>query len=162
LLFQAGLRFNVKKCNRGGKLRYWLQRMSAIVLLLFLGYHLLTLRDYRPTTDATLKEAAVSAAAGVEHGRAALVGSARGFQAAWPRNAPLYPLRLLAIAGLLAGTWAAVYHLSNGLWSAAIAWGIVETPASQRRWEWVCLSAGVALATLGAMGWFAFTATPGG
>ena len=162
LLLQAGLRFNVKKCNRGGKLRYWLQRMSAIVLLLFLGYHLLTLRGYRPTTDTTLKEAGVSGAAGVDPAQVVFTGSVRGFQAAWPKSAPLYPLRLLAMAGLLVGTWAAVYHLSNGLWSAAIAWGIVETPASQRRWEWVCLAAGVVLATLGAMGWFAFTATPGG
>ena len=162
LLFTAGLRFNVKKCNRGGKLRYWLQRMSAIVLLAFVGYHLLTLRDYRRLTDSAPSAGALSGAAGADSARAVFTGSVRGFQSLWPNSVGLYPLRLLVVASLLVGTWAAVYHFSNGLWSAAIAWGIVETPASQRRWEWVCLAAGVSLATLGTMGWIAFTATLGG
>ena len=41
LLFKAGLRYNVKKCKRGGKLRFFLQRVSAVVILGFIAFHLL-------------------------------------------------------------------------------------------------------------------------
>ena len=43
LLLQAGVRYNVKKCNRGGKLRYWLQRVTAVAVLLFVGLHVWSL-----------------------------------------------------------------------------------------------------------------------
>lgn len=142
LLAKAGVRYNVKKCNRGGKLRYWLQRATAVVLLAFLAFHLLTLRNY----------SAATAGIGATVPGEVLAASVLGFQADWAGS----PLRMLAIAGVLLGTWAAVYHVSNGMWSASIAWGLSETPDSQRRWQWVCLGGGVVLAILGTMGWAAF------
>src|SRR5208283_5772540 len=48
LLAKAGLRYKVKKCKRGGKLRFFLQRVSAVVILAFIAFHLLTLRDWGP------------------------------------------------------------------------------------------------------------------
>ena len=48
LLAKAGLRYNVKKCKRGGKLRFFLQRVSAVVILAFIAFHLLTLRNWGP------------------------------------------------------------------------------------------------------------------
>ncbi len=159
LLITAGVRYNVKKCNRGGKLRYWLQRVSAVVLFLFLGFHLLTLRDFRLLAGPLgPRTASTAAATGEDPARAVFVASVQGFQASWPNGGPLYPLRVIAMVGVLVGTWAAVYHVSNGLWSATIAWGLLETPASQRRWEAVCLAAGILLAILGTMGGLAFTA----
>jgi len=158
LLMTAGVRYNVKKCNRGGKLRYWLQRVSAVVLLLFLGFHLLTVQGFRRALDALGPSADwTSAATAKAASRAMFVAGVQGFQATWPKDGPLYPLRVIAMAAVLAGTWAAVYHATNGLWSAAIAWGLLETPASQRRGEWVCLALGVILSILGTMGWLAFS-----
>jgi len=49
LLSKAGLSYQVKRCKRGGKLRYALQRWSALTLLAFLGVHTLaSLRIYVP------------------------------------------------------------------------------------------------------------------
>ena len=64
LLAKAGLRYNVKKCKRGGKLRFFLQRVSAVVILAFIAFHLLTLRDWGPWSAGTeAAKAAVSTAA---------------------------------------------------------------------------------------------------
>jgi len=47
LLLRAGLAYDLKRCKRGGKARYALQRWSAVALLLFLSSHLLrTLGTY--------------------------------------------------------------------------------------------------------------------
>jgi hypothetical protein len=42
-----------------------------------------------------------------------------------------------------------VFHLSNGLWTMGITWGLWETAAAQRRANWVCGVFGVLLFTLG-------------
>jgi succinate dehydrogenase / fumarate reductase cytochrome b subunit len=142
LLAAAGLRYQVKKCNRGGKLRYWLQRTSAVVVLLFLAFHLWTLRDYTMPAD--------------EDATQVFIASAQGFQSHWPPEGSGHPLRAAAVLCVLLGTWASVYHMCNGLWSAAIAWGFLETPAAQARWNTVCLAIGLVLAILGMLGWVAF------
>lgn len=159
LLLRAGVRYNVKKCNRGGKLRYWLQRMSAVALLLFLGFHWWTLRDFQPVQPLGPGTDAPSAAAGGASPQAIFAGSVAGFQATWSKDGPWSPWRVAAIIAVLMGTWAAVYHVSNGAWSAAIAWGLLETPASQRRGERICLAAGTVLAILGTMGWIVFSSS---
>jgi succinate dehydrogenase/fumarate reductase cytochrome b subunit len=146
LLATAGLRYNVKKCNRGGKLRYWSQRMTGLAILAFLGFHLVSLHDFGARVDA----------AGQHTAESVCQASVQAFQAAWPSAESGSPLRGLAVLGVLFGTWAAVFHASNGAWSAAIAWGLVETPAARDRWQWVCLAAGSVLAVLGTMGWVAF------
>ena len=38
-----------------------------------------------------------------------------------------------------------VFHLANGLWTAAITWGVTLTQRSMRRWGYVCAVIGVAL-----------------
>jgi succinate dehydrogenase / fumarate reductase cytochrome b subunit len=38
-----------------------------------------------------------------------------------------------------------VFHLANGLWTAAITWGITITTTAQKRWGYVCAGLGVAL-----------------
>ena len=159
LLLKAGVRYNVKKCNRGGKLRYWLQRVSAVALLLFLGFHWWTLKDFQPLGPGSN---AASAAAGGGSPQAIFAGSVAGFQATWPKEGPWNPWRVAAIVAVLMGTLAAVYHVSNGSWSAAIAWGLLETPASQRRGGRICLAAGTMLAILGTMGWIVFSSRLGG
>jgi succinate dehydrogenase / fumarate reductase cytochrome b subunit len=52
----------------------------------------------------------------------------------------------------MAGVSLLVFHLANGLWSAAITWGLTVTQKAQDRWGWVCAAIGVALM---AMAWSA-------
>ncbi len=49
------------------------------------------------------------------------------------------------IAGILSTT----FHLSNGLWSFAIVWGLTVGPRAQRRMAWVSALVFVALSVLG-------------
>jgi len=41
----------------------------------------------------------------------------------------IYPL------GILCGT----FHLANGFWAAAIAWGLTVSKKAQQRWGFVCI-----------------------
>ncbi len=49
----------------------------------------------------------------------------------------------------VAGILSAVFHLSNGLWSFAIVWGITVSPAAQRRMAFVSALVFVALSVIG-------------
>ena len=40
---------------------------------------------------------------------------------------------------------ALVFHFANGLWTAAITWGLTLSVQAQRRWGFVCAAVGVAL-----------------
>jgi succinate dehydrogenase / fumarate reductase cytochrome b subunit len=42
-----------------------------------------------------------------------------------------------------------VFHFANGLWTAAITWGLTVSTGAQRRWGQVCAAIGVALAIAG-------------
>ncbi len=44
------------------------------------------------------------------------------------------------------GVLSVVYHFANGLWTAAITWGLTVSVAAQRRWGYVCAVVFVALA----------------
>ena len=63
-------------------------------MILFLGFHLSTLPDFRglirPLGPNTVSP---TLAAGDTSARATLVASVAGFQATWPTDGPLYPLR---------------------------------------------------------------------
>jgi succinate dehydrogenase / fumarate reductase, cytochrome b subunit len=52
-------------------------------------------------------------------------------------------------AAYIAGTLAAVYHLSAGLWTAGITWGIWTSARAQRRARVPCLLFGLGLAAIG-------------
>ncbi len=41
---------------------------------------------------------------------------------------------------------ALVYHFANGLWTAAITWGLTVSVHAQRRWGYVCGAVGLMLA----------------
>ena len=50
----------------------------------------------------------------------------------------------------LVSVLALVFHFANGLWTAAITWGLTVSEPAQRRWGWVCAAVGLGLAGLGA------------
>ena len=160
LLIQAGLRYDVKKCKRGGKLRYFLQRASAVAILAFLAFHLLTLRAWEPRSAGTQVSREADPIAAADSTNTAL---AAGVQQIWgflPRT-DNSSSRYLAVAVIyLLGTAAAIYHFTNGLWTGAVAWGVVQSAAWQQRSLWVFTAGAIMLGVLGALGWYAFVVVP--
>src|SRR5208283_3386930 len=57
----------------------------------------------------------------------------------------------------LIGMLSAVFHFSNGLWTAAITWGLTITVQAQKRWAYVCCAIGIALTLMGAGAVYKFT-----
>src|SRR5208283_1779924 len=49
----------------------------------------------------------------------------------------------------LIGMLSAVFHFANGLWTAAITWGLTVTVAAQRHWAYVCCVLGIVLTLMG-------------
>jgi succinate dehydrogenase / fumarate reductase cytochrome b subunit len=137
LLIEAGLSPARKRCDRGGKVRYFLQRISALVILSFVLYHVATLSGW-----------------GIGGG---LFDPERPFDsvvAAVRANAAVSAFYLLAIV-------AVSYHLANGLWTGAIGWGVVTTERAKRTWELACLAFGIALCSTGVAAWYAFVVATG-
>lgn len=120
--------------------RYTLQRISGYVGVLFVFYHVATLRWgwtwLVPGGAQWTSEYAGSTLA------AAMQGSTEGVTAAGIAVGIFYML----------GVSLLVFHLANGLWTAAITWGLTITQPAQRRWGFVCAGLGVALM---AMAWSA-------
>lgn len=100
---------------------YYVQRVSGIVTFLFVCYHFYTLRL-----------------------QAALFGTQVSFQRVVSQlhNPAVFFLYVV-------GTLAAVYHLSNGLFTLCITWGLTVGPRSQRVAGIVFSIAFVAIAVLG-------------
>jgi succinate dehydrogenase / fumarate reductase cytochrome b subunit len=160
LLAKAGLRYNLKKCKRGGKLRFFLQRISAVVILAFIAFHLLTLRDWGPWSagSETLKNAISTAAA--DSTKTAIATSVRQIWDFLPSANAFSSVRCAVIVFYLLGTVAAIYHFANGLWTGAITWGLSQSACSQQRSLWAFTAFGIMLIVLGALGWYAFIVAP--
>jgi len=132
LLAEAGLSPARKRCKRGGRVRYFLQRSSAVIILAFIAFHVLTLShwglhggSYDPRHAFASVAAALRANRGVE---------------------ALYFLAIVAVS----------YHFANGLWTGAIAWGAIESDRAKRAWEAACAVLGVGLCTTGLVALYAF------
>ncbi len=109
---------------------YWLQRISGIGILLFLVLHV------GLTRIAGMIDPAVAADL-YGHMRAAL-------------SQPV------TFAVYLLGLWLSVFHLANGLSTAAIVWGLTTSAEAQRRFGWVCLALGLLLGAMGTHGMIGF------
>lgn len=122
---------NVDRYAYQGNYRYWLQRMTGYVGVAFIFAHVSSLRwgwtygGLLPTFDAA--HAASSTASHMQDG---LLGTT---------IAMLYLVSVLCL----------VFHFANGLWTAAITWGLTVSTGAQRRWGQVCAAIGVALAIAG-------------
>lgn len=124
---------NLKRYPHQDNWRYTLQRLSGYVGLLFIFYHVATLRwgwtFLIPGGTRWEAEYAASTLA------KALQGGADGMTTAG----------LLVALGYMAGVSMLVFHLANGLWTAAITWGLTISERAQRRWGYVCGALGAAL-----------------
>lgn len=126
-------RSNLTRYPHQDNWRYTLQRISGYVGIVFIFYHVATLRwgwtFLIPGGTKWDGEFAASTMA------AALQGGVDGMTTAG----------LLVSIGYMVGVSLLVFHLANGLWTAAITWGITVTQRAQRRWGIACAGLGAAL-----------------
>lgn len=97
---------------------YLLQRISAIIIVFFILFHVLSLKYGVFGANLSFDP------------HAALPTVGRHMQAHAFITWGIYPLGILA----------SCFHLANGFWTAAITWGLTISAASQRRFGLVCLA----------------------
>lgn len=130
--FAAQGRYNTDRYPYQGNFRYALQRTTGYIGVLFIFMHIASLRwgwtfgGLMPTFDSEF--AASSLAVHMQDGVAGWL--VPGF----------YLFCVLAL----------VFHFTNGLWTAAITWGLTLTEKAQYRWGRVCdgLALILAIATI--------------
>ena len=124
--------------------RYTLQRWSGYIGILFIFYHVATLRwGWTFLVPGGTKWDSGYAASTLA---LALRGDEQGFTIAGIIVSLLYFL----------GVTMLVFHFANGLWTSAITWGLTVTRTAQRRWGYACAALGVGLM---GMGWAALAGT---
>ena len=96
---------------------YLFQRISAVVIVFFMVFHVFALKY-----GVFGKNLAFD-----PHGRS-LQTVARHMDASFFITWVLYPVGILA----------SCFHLANGFWTAAITWGLTISAAAQKRWGYAC------------------------
>lgn len=145
IAFHAGLgvyfamsgRSNTQRYGWGANWRYTLQRASAWIGLIYIVYHVGTLRwGWTKLIPGQMKWEAEHAGSTMA---AALQGSPDG----------ITPLGVAVIAFYLIGVTSLTFHLANGLWTAAITWGVTISRDAQQRWGYICAALGIFLTAAG-------------
>jgi len=134
ILFHAAVGFyiisgglpNVGSYPYSGNVRYTLQRATGMLAIAFILFHLWQLHY--------LGKALGGGAFNAEHASSSTAVA-------------LNPVLMKII--YIIGTLSVVYHLSNGLWTFGITWGIWTSEGAQRRAGYVCAAFGILLATVG-------------
>ena len=155
IAFHAGLGFvytfsgkaNVKHYRYGGNLRYTFQRVSGIVAFVFIFLHIATLR-WRLDVFGWFTPFYADAEFGGETVGLASASTAIAFNGGPDASAFVGVLIVLFYA---VGVMSAVFHWSNGLWTAAITWGVTTSVQSMRRWGYVCGALFIALTAFTAL-----------
>lgn len=134
---------NTGSYNYGANWRYTLQRASGLVAFVFIFAHVFHLHGWFHT-PVWLDNVAepLGGAQFKPYNAASTLGAA--FQ-----KSALIPLLYLV------GVLSSVFHLSNGLWSFGIRWGIWTSPAAMRRAGQVCVAFGVGLSLISVAATFA-------
>jgi succinate dehydrogenase / fumarate reductase cytochrome b subunit len=143
---KAGVKFNNTRYNYGGNVRYTLQRWTAIFLLLFIAYHIGTLHKWGLAGLGIIPKPLFNPK------NVAYQSTVAAIKTPYSNTA----LNVGVIVFYLLGTWSAVFHWANGLWTSAIAWGLTVTANSQRRWGHFCLGFGIVMMLVGTTAWAAF------
>jgi len=126
--FASTGRFNTTRYAYQDNWRYVWQRLTGYVGVIFIFMHISSLRwgwsygGLMPGFDA--EAAASSIATHLQKGTAGLLMAA------------FYLVCVLAL----------VFHFANGLWTAAITWGVTVSVGAQKRWGQICALLGVGLA----------------
>jgi succinate dehydrogenase / fumarate reductase, cytochrome b subunit len=124
---------NTKNYPYGRNFAYWLQRVTAMYLLVFIIYHVWTTRfaghfEY-PAVGPAIDAAGRSIATAAVSDSVAMVQS----------KSSIYYFMLDHMSGnwllgvvYLLGVAAAAFHFANGLWTFCISWGITVGARAQR------------------------------
>lgn len=136
LIVTRGMR-NVTSYPYGGNIRYILQRTTGMIAFLFIFWHVFHMHGWlrfgwwttniaKPLGGANFvpEDAPATAAAAIQ---------------ASPVIFAVYAIGILAC----------VYHLSNGLWTMGITWGVWISPKAQRKANYPIAAFGVLLAVAG-------------
>ncbi|MFO0831737.1 MAG: hypothetical protein U0637_07815 [Phycisphaerales bacterium] len=124
---------NASQYRYGGNVRYALQRLSGYLGVLFIFYHVATLRWgwtflVPGGTQWTHQFSASTLAACLRGGE----------------NSVTFMGVVVSLFYFL-GVSLLVFHFANGLWTSAITWGLTVTEKAQQRWGLVCGAVGAAM-----------------
>jgi len=137
VFYAIGGKYNNARYAYQDNWRYTLQRVTGYIGIIFIFYHVATLRwgwsFLVPGGAQWSHEFSASTLA------AALRGSTTDFTVAGIVISALY----------FFGVTALVFHFANGLWTAAISWGLTVSAKAQRRWGYVCTALGAGLMLAG-------------
>jgi succinate dehydrogenase / fumarate reductase cytochrome b subunit len=156
LLAKEGVQYSVKRCDRGGKFRFFLQRWSGLTVLVFLLPHIASMRGWGQSLMHHWSALRVvdSTAAGLPVG-GAFAYTASAFH---PWNIPV--ANSITILFQLVGILATVFHIANGTWSGAILWKLVQSDRGKTWMGYVSAAVGIALAAMGSLAWYVFSVGP--
>lgn len=144
LVYALGGSNNVARYAYQDNRRYVLQRLTGYVGFVFILYHVATLRWgwhwLTPSGTAWSHHFAAST----------LAAALRGDEGRWTLGGVIVSL------GYFAGVTALVFHFANGLWTAAITWGLTISTRAQRQWGVVCSALGAGLMLAGWSALFGF------
>ncbi len=137
-------RYNVGSYGYFRNWMYMFQRITGIILLFYIGYHVWNTRlipVFHPETAFLQSSPTGEKLVSSTYMSHYLNASHLGIQVMW-----IY----------VVGVACAVFHFANGLWNAAIHWGLTISPRSQRISGFVCGLIGVALLAVGLASLLAF------
>lgn len=131
--------------------RYVLQRLTGYIGFVFIVYHIATLRwgwSWLTPSDTKWSH---------EFAASTLAAALKGTGGQWTVAGVVISI------GYFIGVSALVFHMANGLWTAAITWGLTVSEKAQQRWSYVCgaLGAGLMLAAWSALFGFLFLVDAG-
>lgn len=139
IFIAAQARYNSGHYGYGANWRFLFQRITGVILLCYIVYHVWNTRLMPVTHPDTF--AASNGLITYQYMRDYLNGVHLGI--------PVWSLYIV-------GTLAACFHFANGLWGFLIHWGITVGPRVQRASAYACAGLGVLLAALGLNSLYAF------
>lgn len=135
LLFHSLVGFQIMRTGKNNpryyhynsNIRYSLQRWTGVIAFFFIMYHVWQMHWFGEPIGGGKFDP--------EH---AALSAAKAIQSVW-WIAPIYAI----------GVVASVFHLTNGIWTSLITWGVTIKPRSQRAAGYVCATFGVIVALIG-------------
>jgi len=135
------LKFGVAKHHHGSDLRQWLQRVSAVILLAFILFHVITLHRWL---------------GGRFDPHSAFDSASRAIWQFWRDLPSGHPVNLLVAEFYVLGIFAAAYHVSNGIATGAQVLGLTAKSVAQKWLGRICLLLAPALLLVGLAAWHTF------
>lgn len=116
--------------------RYTLQRVTGMIAFIFIFVHVFHLHGW--FHNDWWMETVAKPLGGAQF---------RPFNATSSLGLAMKGLVMPALYAI--GVLASVFHLANGIWTMGITWGLLVSPESQRRANYVCIAGGLVLAVIG-------------